>query len=136
MQEQHPRRLAALLGRKQLRALARNGVLPPWSTWFGEEGLRGLVAEARLRASLEQEMPSLPRAFVEARVPAAAGWDRRPCGYLLFARDPFVPSATEARERGWPVVELAGANHLALVTDPGMVADALLGLEREPTTAG
>jgi hypothetical protein len=118
---------------RQLRALAGDGVLPPWSTWFGEEGLRGLVADDRLRAALEQEMPRLPLAYFEASVPVPAGWDDQRCGYLLFSRDPYGPSAADAHERGWPVVELHDANHLTLVTDPGTVTDALLRLEREVT---
>jgi hypothetical protein len=116
---------------EQLRGLARNGVLPPWSTWFGEAGLRGIVHDDRVLAELEQEMPRLPLAYFEASVPAPAGWDRRPCAYLLFANDPYGSSAADARSRGWPVVELRGAHHLTLVTDPISVADALLRLERE-----
>lgn len=74
---------------EQLRALASDSVPAPWSTWFGEEGVRGLVPDARLRGPLEQEMPRLPLAYFEASVPAPTGWDGRPCGYLLFSDDPY-----------------------------------------------
>src|SRR5919204_3283006 len=112
------------------RELAKDDVLPPWSAWFGEQGLRELVPDARLRTALEQEMPRLPLAYFAASVPVPAGWDRWPCGYLLFAREPYGDSAAEARRRGWPVVELSGAHHLALVTDPLTVTDALLRIKR------
>jgi alpha-beta hydrolase superfamily lysophospholipase len=121
---------------EQLRRLAVNGVLPPWSTWFGDEGLRGLIADSRLRSTLENEMPRLPVAYFEATVPAPAGWDDRPCGYLLFSSDSYGQSAVDARERGWPVVELPEAHHLTLVTEPVIVADALLRLERGLTQHG
>ena len=52
-------------------------------------------------------------------------------GYLLFAKEPYGPSAAWARQHHWPVVELPDAHHLTLVTDPTTVTDALLGLERE-----
>jgi pimeloyl-ACP methyl ester carboxylesterase len=115
----------------ELRRLASDGVLPPWSTWFGEDGLRDLIPDAIVRHALEREMPRLPVAYFEASVPAPVGWDRRPCAYLLFADEPYGPSAAAARTRGWPVLELRDAHHLSAVTDPPAVTDALLRLERE-----
>ena len=115
---------------EQLRELASDGVLPPWPTWLGEEALRGLVPDDRLRGALEQEMPRLPLAYFEASIPVPAGWDDLPCGYLLFATDPYGPSAADARSRGWPVGKLRGAHHLTLVTDPAAVVEELLALER------
>jgi hypothetical protein len=112
----------------RLRGLARGGVLPPWSSWFGEQALRALVPDAGLRAGLEQEMPRLPLACLEAAVPVPEGWDRRPCAYILFSRDPYGETAAEAHERGWPVTEIPRANHLSLVTDPVAVTDALVAL--------
>jgi pimeloyl-ACP methyl ester carboxylesterase len=117
---------------EQLRPLATEGVLPPWSTWFGEQGLRDLIPDARLRAALEREMPRLPLAYFETRVPQPAGWESRwRSGYLLFASDPYRHCAAEARERGWPVVELRDTHHLALVTEPRAVTTALLDITAE-----
>jgi hypothetical protein len=120
---------------QHLRALATGGTLPPWSSWFGEDALRELVPESRLRAALAREMPRLPLSYFEATVPMPAGWSDRPCAYLLFSRDPYRESAADARSRGWPVAEIQGARHLAMVTDPIAVTDALLQLERELLTA-
>jgi hypothetical protein len=69
--------------------------------------------------------------YFEASIPMPAGWERRPCSYLLFSADPYGRSAADARHQGWPVLELRAGHHLALVTDPTAVADALLQLERE-----
>src|ERR687895_2600520 len=52
----------------QLRALTSDGVLAPWSRWFGEDAMRELVPEERLRAALEEEMPRLPLSYFEASV--------------------------------------------------------------------
>ena len=45
---------------EQLRALASDGVLAPWSAWFGEDAMSDLVPDERVRAALEAEMPRLP----------------------------------------------------------------------------
>jgi len=102
----------------QLGALATDGVLPPWSSWFDEDAMRALVPDVRLRADLEDEMPRLPLSHFDASVPLPHGWDELPCAYLLLASEPYGESAADARDRGWPVAEIPGAQHLALVTDP------------------
>jgi pimeloyl-ACP methyl ester carboxylesterase len=117
----------------QLHALASAGMLPPWSSWFGEEALRELVPNDRLRAALEAEMPRLPLSYFDAVVPLPDGWDARPCAYLLLTGESYGTSAAEARGRGWPVVEIHGVHHLAIATDPIAVTDALLELERTLT---
>ena len=113
----------------QLRPLATDGVLPPWSKWFGEETMRELVPDDRSRAALEAEMPRLPLSYFDAIVPLPAGWEAHPCAYLLLSDDPYGESAAEARDRGWAVVEIPGAGHLAMATEPEAVTDALLDLE-------
>jgi len=116
---------------EQLRALADEDLLPPWSRWFGEDVMRELVPDERLRATLEEEMPRLPLSYFEASVPLPAGWDAGPCAYLLFTEETYGESAAEAAARGWPVAVIPGGSHLAMVTEPVAVAEALLGLERE-----
>lgn len=112
----------------RLRAISADGVLPRWSSWFGEDTMRELVPEADVREALEQEMPRLPLAFFEEGVPAR--WAERPCAYLLLT-EAYGESAADARGRGWPVSEIPDVRHLAPVTDPVPVTDALLGLEGE-----
>jgi pimeloyl-ACP methyl ester carboxylesterase len=123
-----------LLGRPefmdQLRALATDGVLAPWSRWFGAGAMRELVPDERLRADLEAEMPRLPLSYFEATVPIPGDWANGcPCAYLLLSA-PYAQSAAEARARGWPVIELHDVQHLAIATDASPVTQALLDLER------
>jgi hypothetical protein len=113
----------------ELRALAANDLLPPWSTWFGEAMMSELIPDKRLRAAVEEEMPRAPLSYFEASVPLPEGWGSRPCAYLLLAGDPYRTSAAEARARGWPVSEIQG-QHLAMASEPVAVAEALLDLER------
>jgi pimeloyl-ACP methyl ester carboxylesterase len=115
---------------EQLSALARHDVLPPWSTWFGEGVMRELVPDDARRARVEQDMPRLPLSFLQTEMPVPAGWDRRPCAYLLLSPEPYAPAAADARARGWPVADIDGGNHLDLVRRPATVAAALLDLER------
>jgi pimeloyl-ACP methyl ester carboxylesterase len=116
---------ASFLG--HLRSLAVGGVLPPWSTWWAEDTMRDLVPDEALRTALTREMPSLPLAYFEQRIPSPASWDRTPCAYLLLS-DAYREAAAEARERGWRVKEIAGAQHLHIAVAPETVTDALTQL--------
>lgn len=119
----------------QLRAISTGGVLPPWSTWFGEGTMRELVPDRALREALEREMPRLPLAYLEEAVPLPPRWAERPCGFLRLT-EAYGESAADARDRGWPVAEIPGVQHLAPVTDPIAVADVLLKLERALLESG
>lgn len=111
----------------QLRPLAVDGVLPPWSEWFGDDVTRDLVPDAALCTALSKEMPSLPLAFFEQSIPSPAGWDRIPCAYLLLS-DVYREAADEARKRGWRVEEMVGAQHLHIAVAPESVTDVLIRL--------
>jgi pimeloyl-ACP methyl ester carboxylesterase len=110
-----------------LRTLAADGTLPPWSTWWGEDAMRDLVPDERVRAALVCEMPSLPLAYFDQRIPSPKGWGQVPCAYLLLS-DGYKEAAAEARKRGWRVEEIAGAQHLHIAVAPEAVADALIRL--------
>lgn len=114
----------------QLRVISADGVLPRWSSWFGEETMGELVPDAALRDALEQEMPRLPLAYFEEGVPLPERWAERPCAFLQLT-EAYRESAADARGWGWPAREISGVQHLAPVTDPIDVTDALLGLEGE-----
>jgi hypothetical protein len=88
----------------QLRALASDGVLPPWSSWFGEDAMRELVPDDRLRATVTEEMPRLPLSYFEASVSLPGGWRARPCAYLLLATSPTprAPPRPANRAGRWP----------------------------------
>jgi len=110
-----------------LRKLAVGGVLPPWSNWWGEDAMRDLVPDEALRTALVREMPSLPLAYFEQRIPSPTGWDRMRCAYLLLS-DAYSESAAEASERGWHVEEIPGAQHLHIAVAPEAVTEALIRL--------
>jgi hypothetical protein len=114
----------------QLRAMATDGVLAPWSRWFGADAMRELVPDQRLRADLEAEIPRLPLSYFEAAVPVPDDWaSRRPCAYLLLSA-PYEQSAAEARVRGWRVMEIHGVQHLAIAANPILITEGLLDVER------
>jgi Alpha/beta hydrolase family len=114
----------------QLRAMATDGVLEPWSRWFGADAMRDLVPNERLRADLEAEMPRLPLSYFETTVPVPDDWrNRRPCAYLLLSPTPYGQSAAEGRVSGWPVIEIHGVQHLAIATNEISVTEALLDVE-------
>jgi pimeloyl-ACP methyl ester carboxylesterase len=115
---------------EELSALATNDVLPPWSTWFGEEAMRDLVPDRARRARIEHDMPRLALSVRDIKLPVPAGWDRRPCAYLLLSAEAYAKSAADARARGWPTAEVPGGKHLDLVRRPTAVATALLNLQR------
>jgi alpha/beta hydrolase family protein len=111
----------------RLHALAVDGTLPPWSTWWGDDAMRELVPDEGMRGAIERELPSLPLSYFEQSVPSPVGWDRVPCAYLLLS-EPYREDAATARRRGWRVEEISGAQHLHAVVAPSAVADALLRL--------
>ena len=113
-----------------LRALASDDVLPPWSTWFGESAMRDLVPDAARRAQVEHDMPRVPLSALLEPVPIPGQWEQRRCAYVLLSAQPYAPSAADARARGWPVAEIRGGKHLDPVRRPAAVTAALLDVER------
>jgi hypothetical protein len=112
-----------------LRARAEQGRLPPWTQWWQPDDAAALFPDERTRALIEEQEPHLPLAYFEEPVPAPAGWDERPCGYLWFS-ETFGPAADDAHARGWPVAHLPGG-HLHQLTDPVGVAGRLAALADE-----
>lgn len=110
-----------------LRGLAGpDGRVPRWTDWWDEEDVAPLFPSPRTRAEVTAELPRLPLAYYEERVPVPAGWEDHPCSYLLFS-SAYTAVAGQAAERGWPVRRLPG-EHLHQLVDPGGVAAALLEL--------
>jgi alpha/beta hydrolase family protein len=118
----------------ELSALATDGVVPPWSRWFGEEVMRDLLPDAAQRAHIEATMPRLPLSFLQTDLHVPVGWDRHPCAYLLLSPQPYAPSAADARARGWPVTEIDRGKHLD-AGDPGAVASGRYAVRRRGDAA-
>ena len=107
-----------------LRAKASGGLLPRWTDWWDEEEVATLFPDRQTRQVVTEEQPRLPLAYYEALVPVPAGWDARPCAYLLFG-PPYDQAAAEAAGRDWIVEQLSGG-HLHQLVDPDGVARVLL----------
>lgn len=109
-----------------LRERAVGGRLPPWSEWFGPAAMAELVPDDDVRAGVLADMPALPLAFFEERVPVPAGWTASRCGYVLLS-EVYAEQAARAEASGWPVVRLVG-RHLDIVTRAEAVAEAIVSV--------
>lgn len=112
--------------REAVRGLARDSVLPPWTSWWDEATLTELVPEAGDRAALVAEAPRLPETFFDVAVPAPVGWEPAIRGYLQLS-PAYDADTARARQRGWQTMSLPG-RHLDLLSDPAPVARAVLAL--------
>jgi len=117
-----------------LRAKAVQGRVPQWTTWWDEDEVARLFPDPRTRSVVSAEQPRLPLSYWEQQIPAPAGWDDRPCGYLLFGA-PYDRMAQDAAERGWQVGQVAGG-HLHQLVDPDAVAVRILAMTRSWASPG
>ncbi len=99
------------------------GWLPPWSQWWGDEALAELINDPDTRRHLAAGCPRLPLAMFEETHPPVPQWPDAPGAYLLLS-EAYSDEAAKARELGWPVTEYM-SHHLALLTNPSAVANAL-----------
>jgi hypothetical protein len=109
---------------EQLDSIAEDGLLPPWSEWFGPGVMASLIPNARTRELIESELPRVPIDYLSGLVPPVDIWPAVHNGYVLLS-DGYVADAEEAQRRGWPVVELLGS-HLDVVAKPFEVAAAII----------
>jgi hypothetical protein len=104
--------------------LAVDGLLPPWSQWFGDEAMAAAVPDPAARAAVVEELVPVPTTYFDDPVPVPAGWPAGGCAYLSFT---YEPELAEARALGWPTAVLDGG-HLHTVVDPSAVAAAVVDL--------
>lgn len=109
-----------------LRTLAVDGVLPRWSTWWGERVMEMLVPNEARRAAIETEMPEIPLAFYESPITVPVGWCDTPSAFLLLS-DAYRRDADTASSLGWRVIERLGT-HLDIVNEPEAIARHLVEL--------
>ena len=112
-----------------LRPMVRDdGLLPPWTEWWGDAGVAPLFPDEETCAAVCAEVPRLPIAYFEEHIPVPPGWDAKPCGYLRFS-EAYLPEAEEATRRGWAVEHLPGL-HLHQLVDPDAVAERIVAMTR------
>ena len=111
----------------QLREMAdADGWLLPWSRWWGEEALAEILQDPGTRERFTAGCPRLPLAMFTETHPPAPRWPEAPgapCAYLRLS-EAYEDEAARAAGLGWPVTRLA-SHHLALLTDPAGVAEAI-----------
>jgi hypothetical protein len=115
--------------REELKALARAGWLPPWNSWFPAEELAALLPDDDLRRGFLAELRPIPLSYFEEPAPAFAGWPQVRCAYLRLS-EAYDQTADAAERLGWPT-HRRSSDHLAMLTRPGEVAEALLLLLRK-----
>lgn len=112
----------------QLRALAVDGVLPKWSTWWGEGVMETLVPDADRRWAVEADLPEVPVAFFESAIDVPEGWCETPGAFVLLSES-YRGDAERARTMGWRTVERLGS-HLDIVSHADEIARTIVDLTR------
>ncbi|HEV2377915.1 MAG TPA: alpha/beta hydrolase [Streptosporangiaceae bacterium] len=102
------------------------GWMPPWCDWWGEDGLAGLLPDPGLRAQFAADCPRLPLAMFDEVHPDIRSDRGTPAAYLQLS-EAYQDQAAKARSTGWPVAALS-SHHLALLTDPQLIAGSLESL--------
>lgn len=113
----------------RMRVMAKDGWLPPWPEWWGNEAVRELVPDEKMRLRFVADCPRVPLALFEEKLPVPVGWPEAPSGYMRLSAA-YDTEAEEARSRGWMIVSLSGT-HLHMINDPRAVTEALLTLVRD-----
>lgn len=112
----------------QLRSTEQDGRLSSWDTWFAPEILEPLLPDPAVRREVLADLPRLPLAMADEPFPDVdlpAGF---PAAYLTLS-PAYAAETRTAKKLGWPVTEIE-ADHLATVTRPAEVADAVVSLLR------
>ncbi len=110
----------------RLRSLAVDGILPPWTEWWGSGELAAEVPDPEVRARLRASTPRLPLAMLEEPRPPAVDWPDAPCAYLQLS-DGYADEARLTASWGWPV-DVASTGHLGPITQPRDVATRITSL--------
>ncbi len=109
--------------RDSVAALAVDGVLPVWTTWWEDADAAALFPDAATRAAVEAEQVPIRLDYLDQRVPVPPEWTSAPSAYLAFG-DTYDAERTFATTAGWPVRSLDG-NHLHPLWSPAEVGAAI-----------
>jgi pimeloyl-ACP methyl ester carboxylesterase len=106
-----------------LRAIQKDGHLPPWNRWWPKETLTAMLPDVQTREAFIADLRSVPMSYLEECAPQTMWPANLTCAYLQLSEG-YASEAQTARDLGWHMQALA-LNHLAMLTDPGAVAAAL-----------
>jgi hypothetical protein len=105
----------------KLESQAVDGRLPPWCEWWGDDAMQLLLTDDALRAEFVANCPRVDVAALHEVMPDVPV---PPATYVQLS-PAYETETAVAREMGWPTIVL-DLHHLALLTDPEAVADALV----------
>jgi hypothetical protein len=108
----------------RLRALTKNGRLPPWHAWWPKGAMERLLPDRTLGGAFLGEQEELPLGYFEEPAPDLPL--AVPAAYLQLS-EAYAGDADAAGAEGWPVKRLA-LDHLAVMTRPEAVAEAIEAL--------
>jgi hypothetical protein len=111
---------------EQRKGLATDGLLPPWSQWFGAGVMEEILPDEGQREQFTDELRPIPLSLFQEKITYSSNWPDAPCAYLRFS-DFYKPLAYEAREQGW-LVESIEAEHLYPVNHPQQTATMIVQL--------
>ncbi|MEV0714858.1 hypothetical protein [Asanoa sp. NPDC050611] len=106
-----------------LRKAAAHGRLPAWDRWFPAETFDHLRRDPTHRRAL-QDLPELPWELVTETLPEPGpAWHSSRRVYIQLS-PAYRPTADQAEKDGYEV-HRASTDHLAMITDPALVANLL-----------
>ena len=111
-----------------------DGVLPPWTQWWGEGDVRDLFPDVATRERVERQQQRLPLAYFAEPLTVPRGWAAEPCAYLAFG-ETYAEEIRAARDRSWPVTVTPG-DHLEMLWNPALVAEHVRRLADEAREPG
>jgi hypothetical protein len=82
-----------------------------------------MLPDGQLRSALIEACPRLPASLLSEVLPSVGEHELGTCSYIRLSTN-YEPFAAAAGKAGWPVRRLTG-HHLAILTTPAAVADAL-----------
>lgn len=106
----------------RLKALSKDGKLPPWHAWWPKGAMERLLPERGLGTAFLSAQQELPLAYFEEPAPEIPL--TTPSAYLRLS-EAYDAEADAAESAEWPVLRL-NLHHLAMLSHPQPVADAIL----------
>lgn len=105
----------------ELREIWTSGKLFPSDFWT-LPSFKQLIPDDTKRAKVLEEMQQLPDDYWTETIPDSGNWPDAPVAALLFIQNAYQATSNAAREKGWPLLELANGNHWSMLMYPDIAA--------------